>query len=81
MRQPLASWHTDAPVPVGAHTRLQQVEQPGQISPSSVQPPETSGWQVPAVFPDGMVHLPLQQSRPEKHTSPSGWQPAAVVTH
>jgi hypothetical protein len=35
--------------------------------------------QVPALPPDGMVHTPPQQSAPVKQTSPSGWQPAAVV--
>jgi hypothetical protein len=37
--------------------------------------------QVPAVWPEGMVQLPLQQSPLAKHTSPRGWQPAAVVMH
>jgi hypothetical protein len=80
MRQPPASWHTDALVAVAAQTRLQQLEQPGQGSPSMAQPPVV--WmaaQVPALLPDGMVQLPLQHSVPEKQTSPIGWQPAAVV--
>jgi hypothetical protein len=79
-RQPPAIWQTDAPVVVGAQTRLQHLPQPGQTSPSMVQLPVVwIGAQVPAVLPLGMEQLPLQQSRPEKQTSLSGWQPAAVV--
>lgn len=80
MRQPPAIWQTLALVTVLEQTRLQQLEQPGQTSPSIAQPPVV--WmaaQVPAVLPDGMEQLPLQQSVPLKQTSPSGWQPAAVV--
>jgi hypothetical protein len=82
MRQPPASWHTDAPEPVSAQTRLQHAAQPGHTSPSMAQLPMVEmAVQVPAVWPDGMVQLPLQQSPPAKQTSPSGWQPAAVVMH
>jgi hypothetical protein len=80
MRQPPASWQTDAFAAVAAQTRLQQVEQPGHGSPSIVQPPVV--WiaaQVPAVLPDGIWQLPLQQSVPLKQTSLIGWQPAPVV--
>jgi hypothetical protein len=80
MRQPPASWQTDAFVAVVAQTRLQQVEQPGQTSPSIAQLPVVEiPMQVPAVLPDGIEQLPLQHSVPEKQTSPSGWQPAPVV--
>src|SRR6478752_7177149 len=45
-----------------------------------VQPPVAGmGAQVPALLPEAMAQLPLQHSLPEKQTSPSGWQPAAVV--
>ena len=37
--------------------------------------------QMPALLPDGIMQLPLQQSLAAKQTSPSGWQPAAVVMH
>ena len=65
MRQPPAIWHTEALVAVVAQTRLQQLVQPGQTSPSIEQPPVV--WmaaQVPAVLPDGIEQLPLQQSVP-----------------
>ena len=78
MRQPPASWQTDAFVEVGAQTRLQQVVQPGHTSPPIEQPPLESAAQVPAVLPDGIWQLPLQHSLPEKQTSLSGWQPAPV---
>src|SRR6185312_5538717 len=82
MRQPPASWQTDAFDAVPAQTRLQHAEQPGHGSPSMVQLPVVAmAAQVPAVLPDGMVQLPLQHSVPLKQTSPSGWQPAAVVMH
>ena len=65
---------------MAAQTRLQQLEQPGQGSPSMVQLPVVwMALHVPAVLPDGMVHLPLQQSVPLKQTSLIGWQPAPVV--
>ena len=65
MRQPSAIWHTDALEAVPAQTRLQQVEQPGQGSPSMVQPPVVAiAMQVPAVLPDGITQLPLQHSLP-----------------
>ncbi len=66
MRQPPASWQTDALVAVDAQTRLQHDEQPGHTSPSIAQPPVV--WmaaQVPAVLPDGITQLPLQHSLPE----------------
>jgi hypothetical protein len=73
MRQPPASWHTDALVTVEAQTRLQQVVHPGQTSPSIEQPPVVLiAAHVPAVLPDGIEQLPLQHSVPEKQTSPSG---------
>jgi hypothetical protein len=73
MRQPPASWQTEALVAVGAQTRLQQVVQPGQTSPSMEQLPVVAmAAQVPAVLPDGIEQLPLQHSVPEKQTSPSG---------
>jgi hypothetical protein len=82
MRQPPASWHTDAPEAVAAHTREQHDEQPGQTSPSMAQLPIVGmAAQVPAVWPDGIMQLPLQQSPAAKQTSPRGWQPAAVVMH
>src|SRR5438309_2165389 len=71
MRQPPASWQTDAFAAVWAQTRLQQVEQPGHGSPSIVQLPVVAmAPQVPAVLPVGTSHLPLQHSAPEKQTSP-----------
>ena len=82
MRQPPASWQTDALVTVAPQTRLQQLAQPGQGSPSIVQLPIVEmAAQVPAVPPDGIMHWPLQHSAAVKQTSPSGWQPAAVVMH
>jgi hypothetical protein len=82
MRQPPASWHTDAPDAVAAHTREQHDEQPGQTSPSMAQLPIVGmAAQMPALLPDGIMQLPLQQSLAAKQTSPSGWQPAAVVMH
>lgn len=80
MRQPSASWHTDALVAVAAQTRLQQLAQPGHGSPSMVQPPVVAiAAQVPALAPAGIEQLPLQHSLPLKQTSPSGWQPPPVV--
>jgi hypothetical protein len=82
MRQPPASWHTEALVTVAAQTRLQQLAQPGQGSPSIAQLPIVEiVAQVPAVEPIGIRQLPLQHSVPVKQTSPSGWQPPAVVMH
>ncbi len=66
MRQPPASWHTDALVDVAAQTRLQHDEQPGHGSPSIAQLPVVAmAAQVPAVLPDGIEQSPLQQSAPE----------------
>ena len=80
MRQPPASWQTDAFDAVPPQTRLQQLAQPGHGSPSIVQLPVVEiAAHVPAVPPDGIVQLPLQHSVPLKQTSPRGWQPPAVV--
>lgn len=65
MRQPSASWHTEAFDAVPAQTRLQHAEQPGHGSPSMVQLPVVEmAMQVPAVLPDGITQLPLQHSLP-----------------
>jgi hypothetical protein len=83
-RQPLAGVQVWAPVAVGAQVRLQQFPQPGQGSPSIMQPPEPVVMrtaQVPAVPPAGMVQTPEQQSEDWKHTSPSAEQPEPVVVH
>jgi hypothetical protein len=76
MWQPLARWHTDAPlVPYGAHTRLQQSLQVLQTVPST--PPlqrVLPGWGVsqrPSVAPAATLQTPPQQSRGFEQTSPS----------
>lgn len=63
MRQPLAGWHTVAPVPRSTHRRVQQLEAPEQGLPSDVQPPE------------GLTHRPgvvgtveLLEHRPEQQS-------------
>jgi hypothetical protein len=67
-RQPLATWQTWPPVPVSMQRRLQQFVPPVQVSPSTEQPPEPpalSCEQVPAVFPEAIVQMPLQHVLPE----------------
>ena len=64
MRQPLAGWHTVAPVPRSTHRRVQQLEAPAQGSPSVVQPPDGLT-QRPGVAAGTVVfveHPPVQQS-------------------
>ena len=67
-RQPLATWQTWPPVPVSTQRRLQQFVPPVQVSPSTWQPPEPPAlsWpHVPAVLPEAMLQIPLQQVVPE----------------
>src|SRR5262245_48669493 len=81
-RQPAAGAHTWPPTSVGAHTWLQQVEQPTQGSPSSVQlppPPPFTLAQVPAIRPIGIAHRLLQQSVLRRQMSPMALHPPPCV--
>jgi hypothetical protein len=67
-RQPLATWHTWPPVPVVTQRRLQQLVPLVHAWPSTLQLPAPVAFrsaQVPAVLPDGIVQMPLQQVVPE----------------
>jgi hypothetical protein len=72
-RHPVVTWQTLPPVDVVAHTRLQHSVPALHESPATLQPPTLDVGrllQVPALEPLGMVHRPVQQSRPRKQMSP-----------
>jgi hypothetical protein len=75
-RQPLAGWQIFTPDRAkGAQTRLQQLVQPSQVTPSWTQPPAPVveiSLHVPRLAPVGIEQRPVQQSVDRLQTSP-GW--------